>query len=94
MAFTFERAPFLLGFADSGWSADTLKVRETCMIKFVEDITNKIEWWIKVRNPEIAQRWKHEALTVPWREYLQHADFTEEMADFVSTLCLSRSRLG
>jgi len=40
------------------WKAKTLTIRETCMLKVMEDLTNKPEWWLKVNDPEIAAKWK------------------------------------
>ncbi|UPK99846.1 hypothetical protein LCI18_010781 [Fusarium solani-melongenae] len=40
------------------------------MLKFVEDITNEPEWWLK-----------RQVLELPWAEYRPHADFTETMTD-------------
>ncbi|KAJ4310830.1 hypothetical protein N0V84_010766 [Fusarium piperis] len=71
--------PGLVG--DHGWDAVTLTIRERCMLKFIEDITNKPEWWVKVHDPEIAARWAKEALEMPWTEFLQHATFSEKMAE-------------
>ncbi|KAH7239870.1 hypothetical protein B0J15DRAFT_538393 [Fusarium solani] len=51
------------------------------MLKFVEDITNEPEWWLKVREPETVLQWKRQVLELPWAEYRPHADFTETMAD-------------
>ena len=67
-----------------GWYAPTLTNREVCMLKFVEDITNEPEWWLKVREPETVLQWKRQVLELPWAEYRPHADFTETMADAVS----------
>ncbi|KAF4983933.1 hypothetical protein FDECE_17198 [Fusarium decemcellulare] len=75
------RHPFLFGLNERDWAAPTLMNREVCILKFVEDITNKPEWWIKVRNPEIIAKWKQEVLAIPWSEYQQNADFTDKMAD-------------
>ncbi|KAM0428277.1 hypothetical protein ACHAPT_007178 [Fusarium lateritium] len=63
------------------WSAATLTIRERCMLKFIEDITNKPEWWVKVQNPEIAAKWAKEAVGMPWTEFHEHATFSESMAD-------------
>lgn len=54
------------------------------MLKFVEDITNEPEWWLKVHEPETVLQWKRQVLELPWAEYRPHADFTETMADAVS----------
>lgn len=76
------RFPGLL--SDYGFSAITLTIREKCMLKFIEDITNKPEWWIKVQDPEISARWAKEVLEMPWAEFHEHASFSEAMADAVS----------
>lgn len=77
--------PVFVTTEEKTWTAVTLLIREVCMLKLVEELTNKPEWWIKVRNPEIAQRWKQEALQVNWEDYREHADFTPAMADAVSS---------
>lgn len=66
------------------WTAVTLTVRERCMLKFIEDITNKPEWWVKVQDPEISARWAREVLEMPWTEFHQYGNFSESMADAVS----------
>ncbi|KAH6893499.1 hypothetical protein B0T10DRAFT_400799 [Thelonectria olida] len=73
--------PVLVGDQAWDWNADTLTVREVCMLRFIEDITNKPEWWRKVKNRKIVAKWKKEALEMPWTEYREYADFTEAMAD-------------
>ncbi|KAM6511417.1 hypothetical protein FALCPG4_016422 [Fusarium falciforme] len=73
-------APYLHGVY-GGWHAPTLTNREVCMLKFVEDITNETEWWLKVREPETVLQWKRQVLELPWAEYRPHADFTGTMAD-------------
>lgn len=77
-----------MGDEDEDWKAATLLIREVCMLKLMEDITNKPNWWEKVHDPEIAARWKAEALAMDWPAYLEHADFTENMADY----CLGELR--
>lgn len=54
------------------------------MLKFVEDITNEQEWWLKIRDPETVLQWKRQVLELPWAQYRLHGDFTETMADAVS----------
>ncbi|KAL2884174.1 hypothetical protein SGCOL_000113 [Colletotrichum sp. CLE4] len=51
------------------------------MLKFMEDITNKPEWWRKVRDPKVANEWKREVLALDWDEYRRYGDFTENMAE-------------
>ncbi|KAM5353823.1 hypothetical protein ACJ41O_000473 [Fusarium nematophilum] len=76
-----EAFPAIIGDEDEDWKAATLTIREVCMLKFMEDITNKPEWWIKVNDEEIASKWTKEVVEMPWSEYLEHADFTKDMAD-------------
>lgn len=76
--------PVLFGSADDIWSASTLLIREICMFKVIEDITNKPEWWLKAQDDEIVAKWKKEMLEVDWPAFLKFADFTPAMADGVS----------
>ncbi|KAF4898426.1 hypothetical protein CGCVW01_v013638 [Colletotrichum viniferum] len=52
-----------------------------CMMKFINALSDKPEWWRKVQDDEIARKWKKEALSMEWTLYLNHADFTPAMAD-------------
>lgn len=81
-----EHFPVLMGDSEDGWRAATLLIREFCMLKVIEDLTNKPEWWRKVRDLEIVAKWKTEILAVDWPAYHEHADFTPKMADAVSDL--------
>ncbi|KAL7941279.1 hypothetical protein V8C42DRAFT_335271 [Trichoderma barbatum] len=76
-----ERFPVLIGVHSYDWKAATLLIREVCMLKFMEEVTNKTQWCEKVFNPNIANKWKEEALQMQWEEYRTHADFTPAMAD-------------
>ncbi|KAL3962851.1 WD40 repeat 2 [Purpureocillium lilacinum] len=77
--------PSVYGGWDNGdgqeWSAATLLIREACMLKLVDDLTDKPEWWRKIRDPEIVAKWKAEALAMDWQAYRQYADFTPNMVD-------------
>ncbi|PHH90996.1 hypothetical protein CDD83_2017 [Cordyceps sp. RAO-2017] len=75
-----KRFPVLMGDEGQDWAASMLLIREVCMLKVVEDLTNKPEWWRKVRDPEIAARWEEEALRMDWPAYRKYADFTPAMA--------------
>ena len=57
------------------WSAKTLHIREVCFMKAVEEITNKPDWWLKVQNPEISEKWKKEIIAMDWNAYYEHGDF-------------------
>ncbi|KAL2877186.1 hypothetical protein SGCOL_007581 [Colletotrichum sp. CLE4] len=47
----------------------------------MEDITNKPEWWRKVRDPVVSAKWKEEVLALDWAAYRSHGDFTKNMAE-------------
>ncbi|KAL7945789.1 hypothetical protein V8C42DRAFT_352787 [Trichoderma barbatum] len=64
------------------WTAGPLFIRELCMLKVVEEVTNKPGWWDNVRDTNIAYKWKKEILGLEWSNYLKHADFTPSMADW------------
>jgi hypothetical protein len=74
------------GEGEGDWRATTLTIREVCMLKVIEDLTNKPDWWIKVNDDEIAAKWKKEAMEMPWGEYRVFGDFTQAMADAVSDI--------
>ncbi|KAM0545172.1 hypothetical protein ACHAPJ_011439 [Fusarium lateritium] len=73
--------PVIIGDPEGGWKADTLTIREVCMLKVIEDLTNKPEWWLKVNDPDISAKWMKEAMEMPWAEFRQNADFTKAMAE-------------
>ncbi|KAI0529797.1 WD40-repeat-containing domain protein [Xylaria digitata] len=77
-----KRFPILMGNEDRDWTAATLHVREVCMLKMLDELTDKPEWWWrKARDPEIVARWKGEAMAIDWASYRRHGDFTGAMAD-------------
>ncbi|KAM0472563.1 hypothetical protein ACHAPX_008720 [Trichoderma viride] len=84
-----QRFPVLIGAEGYDWKAATLLIREVCMLKFVEEITNKAQWWEKVFDAQIAEKWKQEALQMNWKEYRNYADFTPAMAD----ACINELRI-
>ncbi|KAH7171247.1 hypothetical protein EDB81DRAFT_678188 [Dactylonectria macrodidyma] len=73
--------PALISPSGVDWRAATLLIREICMLRFIEHVTNKSEWWIKAGNDKFIEEWKNEATAMPWAEFHEHADFTEKMAD-------------
>uniref|UniRef100_A0A8H7KEU2 Uncharacterized protein n=1 Tax=Bionectria ochroleuca TaxID=29856 RepID=A0A8H7KEU2_BIOOC len=83
-----ERFPVLVGDEDLDWKANTLLIREACMLELMETLTNKPEWWVKVFDSKITTKWKTEALGMDWGQYLEHADFTPNMVD----LCINELR--
>lgn len=78
--------PVLVAEREAGWKAHTLLIREYCMLEAIESLTNKPEWWRKIRDPEIAAKWRAEMLTMDWDGFHAHADFTPNMADAVRLL--------
>ncbi|KAF4950576.1 hypothetical protein FSARC_13144 [Fusarium sarcochroum] len=73
--------PVIIGDQEDDWKASTLTIREVCMLKVIEELTNKPEWWLKVNDPDTAAKWMKEAMEMPWAEYRRHADFTQKMAE-------------
>ncbi|KAF1731198.1 hypothetical protein CRV24_009277 [Beauveria bassiana] len=63
------------------WLSPTLSIRELCMLRFMDEITDKPDWWTKVHDAVIAGRWKAEALDAKWGSYRRYGDFTSAMAD-------------
>lgn len=64
------------------------------MLKVIEELTNKPEWWRKVNDPDIAAKWVKEAMAMPWAEYRRNGDFTQLMANAVSIIIYMRARLS
>ncbi|TQV93510.1 WD40 repeat 2 [Cordyceps javanica] len=81
--------PVLVADSEAGWKAHTLLIREYCMLEAIESLTNKPEWWHKVRDPEIAAKWRDEMLAMDWQPFHRYADFTPNMAD----ACIEELRL-
>ncbi|KAF4586029.1 WD40 repeat 2 [Ophiocordyceps camponoti-floridani] len=71
------------------WCAKALLIREVCMLKMVEDVTNRDEWWLDALRPDVCSRWKQEALNRDWAAYRKYGDFTTAMAD----ACINEIRL-
>lgn len=63
------------------WASTTLSIRETCILYMVNSITDKPEWWTKVKNPEIVAKWKAEALAADWSFINRFANITEGVVD-------------
>ena len=54
------------------------------MLKLINELSDKPEWWRKVKDDEIAAKWKKEALEMDWGAIQRWGDFTPAMADAVS----------
>ncbi|KAL6800419.1 hypothetical protein J3E68DRAFT_448661 [Trichoderma sp. SZMC 28012] len=64
------------------WTTKPLFIKELCILKAVEEITNKPGWWDHVRDTRITEGWKKEMLALEWSDYLNHATFTLPMAEW------------
>ncbi|TWU79166.1 hypothetical protein ED733_008872 [Metarhizium rileyi] len=73
--------PIFMGDGHRDWTAATLLIREVCMLKMLDQLTDKPEWWLKVFDAGIVARWKAEALRMDWAAYRKYGDFTAAMAD-------------
>lgn len=67
-----------------GFQACTLSVREVVMLALIDKLTDKPEWWLKVKNPEIVAKWKAEALSADWTALNDFAEMSEVVFDQVS----------
>ncbi|KAK2030999.1 hypothetical protein LX32DRAFT_614454 [Colletotrichum zoysiae] len=66
--------------ATQDWSASTLTYLELAMLWFIEHITNKPDWHVKVFNQDIVSKWKTEVMAVDWRAVdLEYAHFNDAM---------------
>ncbi|GKT46759.1 uncharacterized protein ColSpa_06940 [Colletotrichum spaethianum] len=75
--------------ATHDWNASTLTFLELAMLWFIEQITNKPDWHVKVFNDDIVSKWKTEVMAVDWEAVdLAHAHFTDAMFDW----CLAELR--
>ncbi|KAK2007608.1 hypothetical protein LZ32DRAFT_632174 [Colletotrichum eremochloae] len=62
------------------WRASTLTWLELAMLWFMEQITNKPDWHVKVFNQDIVSKWKTEVMAVDWTAlHLEHAQFNDAM---------------
>jgi hypothetical protein len=86
-----DRFPTLL--VEEDWKANTLLRAEVCMLRMVEELTNKPEWWRKVHDPDVAEKWKQEALDMDWRARLPFVNFTPRMADACIAELRKKARL-
>ncbi|OHF03592.1 hypothetical protein CORC01_00911 [Colletotrichum orchidophilum] len=65
------------------WKASTLIWAELAIMWFVEKITNKPDWHVKVFNEEIIAKWKQEVMAVDWEAVgLKHAYFNNDLFQF------------
>lgn len=66
------------------WTAITLTYSELAIMWFIEQITNKPDWHVKVFNDDIAAKWKAEVMAVDWASVgLKYAHFDDDMFEWV-----------
>ncbi|KAF3805339.1 hypothetical protein GCG54_00006282 [Colletotrichum gloeosporioides] len=71
------------------WTAITLTYLELAIMWFIEQITNKPDWHVKVFNDDIAAKWKAEVMAVDWTSVgLKYAHFDDDMFEW----CLEELR--
>lgn len=77
-----HRFPVLVGNIYKDWRAATLSNREICMLSMIQDLTDKFEWWRKVRDASVTARWKKEAVDTNWASLYRAGDcITPVMAE-------------
>ncbi|KAJ0368393.1 hypothetical protein COL154_002677 [Colletotrichum chrysophilum] len=65
------------------WTAITLTYSELAIMWFIEQITNKPDWHVKVFNDDIAAKWKAEVMAVDWASVgLKYAHFDDDMFEW------------
>ncbi|KAI6782114.1 uncharacterized protein J7T54_002351 [Emericellopsis cladophorae] len=81
------RFPFLSDDHGYSWKARTLLHREIAMLQVMEELTNKPDWWRKVRDSTITDKWKKDVIALgqsgDWASKLAPEGFTRNMADAV-----------
>lgn len=60
------------------------------MLKFIDTISDKPEWWRKVKDTEITSKWRRETLEMDWPSLVRWGDFTPAMIDAV---CIFEKRI-
>ncbi|KAH7312551.1 hypothetical protein B0I35DRAFT_58845 [Stachybotrys elegans] len=72
-----------------------LTIRELCMLEFIQEVTDRPEWWVKVHNPSVRTLLRNEAISTNWdtdsifshfwkgarKESFKCAEFTPAMAE-------------
>jgi hypothetical protein len=78
-----DRFPIILSNEGLEWTAKALLIRELCMLKVVDEVTEKPDWCRNIHKAHITKNWKKEILALDWSKYLKYADFTPTMAEQV-----------
>ena len=60
---------FMEDNSEGGWRAAALLISESCMLRHINELSDKLGWWRKVRDDEIVSKWKTEALAMDWASY-------------------------
>ncbi|EXF82336.1 hypothetical protein CFIO01_01795, partial [Colletotrichum fioriniae PJ7] len=76
------------------WKASTLTWGEIAILWFVEKITNKPDWHVKVFDEEIVDRWKQEVMAVDWKAVgLTYAYFDDDLFTFALAELREKAKL-
>lgn len=78
-----DRFPVTITNEGLEWTARALLIRELCMLKVIEEITEKPDWSRNVRNAHTTTSWTKEILALDWSKHIKYADFTSSMAEQV-----------
>lgn len=76
---------FPLAIGDQPWTSNGVTLREQRMLQFINQITDKPEWEVKVFDEDIVSRWRAEADIRP-EELDGDVILSQQMFDFVSAL--------
>ncbi|KAH7066433.1 hypothetical protein BKA63DRAFT_161543 [Paraphoma chrysanthemicola] len=69
--------------AVEGWQHDVLTIRERCMLFFINEITDKPDWFRKVHDEQILAKWKQEAQDVDWEKIgFMYGGMSDRMFEF------------
>ncbi|KAK1476707.1 hypothetical protein CABS01_15242 [Colletotrichum abscissum] len=76
------------------WKASTLTWGEIAILWFVEKITNKPDWHVKVFDEEIVAKWKQEVMAVDWKAVgLKYAYFDDDLFTFALAELREKAKL-
>jgi hypothetical protein len=79
---------FPLAVGESLWASNGVSLREQRMLDFVNQITDKPDWEVKVFDEDIVSRWRAEADGRSTSEGLGGDVYlSKEMFDFVRAFC-------
>lgn len=83
---------FPLAIGGRPWTSNGVTLRERRMLNFINQITDKPDWEVKVFDEEIVSRWRTEADVRP-EELDGDAYLSRHMFNFVRDLCHAPAKL-